>query len=137
MNTHTQKDTHTKRQFIFTVKVPHNRYLISTEIELNICYAWNPLQNPVLFFIDKIIVFSILMYKDVEQTERLLRAIYRPQNVYCIHVDKKSADVIYRSVESIIRCLPNVELASVRVDVQWGTWSLVESKLQVFLCYLL
>ena len=32
------------------------------------------------------IAFSILMFKDVEQFERLLRAIYRPQNLYCIPV---------------------------------------------------
>ena len=32
------------------------------------------------------LAFSILMYKDVFQVERLLRAIYMPQNYYCIHV---------------------------------------------------
>ena len=41
------------------------------------------------------LALSILMYKDVEQTERLLRAIYRPHNVYCIHVDAgKDLDLV-------------------------------------------
>ena len=35
------------------------------------------------------IAYSIVMYKDPEQVERLLHAIYRPQNHYCIHVDSK------------------------------------------------
>lgn len=35
------------------------------------------------------IAFSILMYRDIEQMERMLRAIYAPQNAYCIHVDRK------------------------------------------------
>ena len=34
------------------------------------------------------IAYSLLMHKEVEQAERLLRAIYRPQNSYCIHIDK-------------------------------------------------
>lgn len=35
------------------------------------------------------LAYSILMYKDIEQMERLLRTIYTPQNAYCIHVDRK------------------------------------------------
>ena len=35
------------------------------------------------------IAFSLLVYKDTEQIYRLLRAIYRPSNYYCIHVDAK------------------------------------------------
>ena len=35
------------------------------------------------------IAYSIVVYKDPAQVERLLHAIYRPQNHYCIHVDSK------------------------------------------------
>ena len=35
------------------------------------------------------LAYSILVYKDAEQVYRLLRAIYRPNNYYCLHVDKK------------------------------------------------
>ena len=34
------------------------------------------------------IAYSILFYKELEQVEYLLRAIYRPQNIYCLHLDK-------------------------------------------------
>ena len=33
------------------------------------------------------IAYSLLVYKDLEMVERLLRAIYRPQNYYCLHID--------------------------------------------------
>ena len=49
-------------------------------------YIEHPLSQEELDFS---IAFGILVYKDVEQVERLLRAIYRPQHFYCIHVDNK------------------------------------------------
>ncbi|XP_041373846.1 beta-1,3-galactosyl-O-glycosyl-glycoprotein beta-1,6-N-acetylglucosaminyltransferase-like [Gigantopelta aegis] len=75
------------------------------------------------------IAFSILMFKDVEQTERLLRAIYRPQNVYCIHVDSKAHSDVRKSMTSISACFDNVFLASRSVDVQWGTYTVLEPEL--------
>lgn len=75
------------------------------------------------------IAFSILMFKDVEQTERLLRMIYRPQNYYCIHVDFKSPPETYEAISSIAECFPNVILASHRSDVRWGEFSVLEPDL--------
>ena len=45
------------------------------------------------------IAFSILMYKDYEQTERLLRAIYHPQNFYCIHPDARAKERSARNIK--------------------------------------
>ena len=64
------------------------------------------------------IAFSLLMYKDVEQAERLLRAIYRPQNVYCIHVDKKTDNDTFRAMKGIANCFDNVFMARTRIDVR-------------------
>ena len=75
------------------------------------------------------IAYSILMFKDVEQFERLLRAVYRPQNYYCIHVDLKSSDVIHRAVQGIASCFDNVFVMSVSVDVRWAYFSVVEPEL--------
>ena len=72
------------------------------------------------------IAFSIMMFKDVEQTERLLRTIYRPQNYYCIHVDAKSGNGTFLAMQSIANCFPNVILASHRSDVRWGTFTVLE-----------
>ena len=41
------------------------------------------------------VAFSILLFRDVERTERLLRAIYRPWNHYCLHIDKKAGREVY------------------------------------------
>lgn len=75
------------------------------------------------------IAFSLLMYKDVEQAERLFRAIYRPQNIYCIHVDKKTSDNIYKAMEGIAGCFENVFIAPRRINVQWGQFSVLEPEL--------
>ena len=58
------------------------------------------------------LAFIILTYQDVEQLERLLRIIYRPQNAYCIHVDSKSTPVFRQAVESVVSCFDNVFVAS-------------------------
>ena len=39
------------------------------------------------------IAYAILVYQDPAQVERLLHAIYRPQNYYCIHVDSKVSEL--------------------------------------------
>ena len=75
------------------------------------------------------IAFSILMYTAPEQTERLLRAIYRPQNIYCIHVDKKSEQNIYDTMVSIASCFDNVFVLERRFDVRWGTMTVLEPDL--------
>lgn len=75
------------------------------------------------------IAFSLLMFKDIEQSERLLRSIYRPQNFYCIHVDKKTSDDIFKAMSYIADCFENVFIASERFDVQWGTMTVLEPDL--------
>jgi len=75
------------------------------------------------------IAFSILMYKDVEQFERLLRAVYRPQNLYCIHVDNKSLDDVHAAVAAIARCFDNVFVLQPSIEVHWGTFSVLEPEL--------
>ncbi len=74
------------------------------------------------------IAFSIVMYKDVEHVERLLRAIYRPQNYYCIHVDAKSPEETYMAMKTIAVCFDNVVMAP-RVYVEWGEVSVLDAEL--------
>lgn len=75
------------------------------------------------------IAFSILMFRDVEQFERLLRAVYRPQNLYCIHVDSKSSSDIRAAVIAIAGCFENVFVLQRSFDVVWGTFSVLEPEL--------
>jgi hypothetical protein len=78
------------------------------------------------------IAFSILLYKGLMQAERTLRAVYMPQNFYCIHVDKKPDaynSVFYNATAAIAACLPNVVMASRRENIRWGNWSALQADL--------
>ena len=75
------------------------------------------------------IAFSIIMYKDTAMAKRLLRAIYRPHNVYCIHVDKKTKQQLHDSMAAMADCFHNVIVTSERVKVKWGTMSVVDAEL--------
>ncbi|XP_052806099.1 beta-1,3-galactosyl-O-glycosyl-glycoprotein beta-1,6-N-acetylglucosaminyltransferase-like [Mya arenaria] len=75
------------------------------------------------------IAFSILMFVAIEQAERLLRAIYRPQNFYCIHIDAKSGNDLYDAMSRVAACFDNVHVLGERVDVQWGQMSVLEPEL--------
>ena len=65
------------------------------------------------------------MYKDYEQTERLLRAIYRPQNFYCIHPDARAKKEVHETLKSIVRCFDNVFIAPKLWKVYWGHISMM------------
>ncbi len=75
------------------------------------------------------LAYSIVMYKDVEQAERLLRVLYRPQNYYCFHVDRKSPPAVHAAINAISRCFPNVFVVARSVSVAWGTFSVVQAEL--------
>ena len=75
------------------------------------------------------LAFSILMYENVEQFERLLRIIYRPQNFYCVHVDNDAASHVLQAVRSIVQCFDNVILASKQEKVLYATFSRLQADL--------
>jgi beta-1,3-galactosyl-O-glycosyl-glycoprotein beta-1,6-N-acetylglucosaminyltransferase/N-acetyllactosaminide beta-1,6-N-acetylglucosaminyltransferase/mucin type N-acetylglucosaminyltransferase 3 len=58
------------------------------------------------------LAFNILAHVSAHQLTRLLRAIYRPQNVYCVHVDAHSSSDLRTAVDGLAACFPNVRLAS-------------------------
>jgi len=75
------------------------------------------------------IAFSLLTYENLEQTERLLRLVYRPHNVYCIHVDRKSDAEMHRGIEAVAACLPNVIVARPAVNVTWGEITVLQAEM--------
>ena len=75
------------------------------------------------------IAYAFTIYKGARLFERILRAIYMPNNVYCIHIDKKSPEVFRRAIHAIIRCLPNVFISAVSTDVIWAHFSVVQAQL--------
>ncbi|XP_006021865.1 N-acetyllactosaminide beta-1,6-N-acetylglucosaminyl-transferase [Alligator sinensis] len=58
------------------------------------------------------LAYVMTLHKEFETFERLFRAIYMPQNVYCIHVDKKAPAQFKQDVEKLVSCFPNAFLAS-------------------------
>ena len=75
------------------------------------------------------IAYSMVIHEKVEMFERLLRAIYHPQNIYCVHVDKKSSQDFLHAVNAIVSCFPNVFIASKLETIVYGTWYRVQADL--------
>ena len=74
------------------------------------------------------IAYSITLHKSARLVERILQAIYMPNNVYCIHIDAKSPNIFLTAIKAMIRCLPNVFVATNRTSVLWGHFSLVQAQ---------
>lgn len=74
------------------------------------------------------IAYSLVVYNDAMQVERLLRAIYRPHNHYCIHVDNKSNDV-FQTLQTIFKCFDNVFLTEKREVVTYAHYSRLKADL--------
>lgn len=75
------------------------------------------------------IAYSMVIHENIEMFERLLRAIYTPQNTYCVHVDQKSKQEFKAAVGAIVTCLPNVFLATKLESVVYTSWSRVQADL--------
>lgn len=75
------------------------------------------------------IAFSMVIHEKIEMFERLLRAVYTPENVYCVHVDTKSSNIFIEAVKAIISCFPNVFLSSKLESVIYASWSRVQADL--------
>ncbi|XP_041854003.1 beta-1,3-galactosyl-O-glycosyl-glycoprotein beta-1,6-N-acetylglucosaminyltransferase 3-like [Melanotaenia boesemani] len=75
------------------------------------------------------IAYSMVIHEKIEMFERLLRAVYAPQNIYCIHVDQKSSPEFQKAVKGIISCFPNVFIASKLERVVYASWSRVQADL--------
>ncbi|XP_077174518.1 beta-1,3-galactosyl-O-glycosyl-glycoprotein beta-1,6-N-acetylglucosaminyltransferase 3 [Paroedura picta] len=75
------------------------------------------------------IAYSMVVHQQIEMFERLLRAIYTPQNVYCIHVDKKAPEPFHEAVRAIASCFDNVFVASKLEQVVYASWSRVQADL--------
>ncbi|XP_051533180.1 beta-1,3-galactosyl-O-glycosyl-glycoprotein beta-1,6-N-acetylglucosaminyltransferase 4-like [Myxocyprinus asiaticus] len=67
------------------------------------------------------LAYSLVVHKDASLAERLLRAIYMPHNVYCIHYDLKSSDDFILAIKGLARCIPNVFIASKLERVQYAS----------------
>ncbi|MBN3272566.1 GCNT2 transferase, partial [Polyodon spathula] len=58
------------------------------------------------------LAYIIIGHKEFEMFARLFRAVYAPQNMYCIHIDEKAKRELKVSVEKLVNCFPNAFLSS-------------------------
>ncbi|XP_004695514.1 PREDICTED: N-acetyllactosaminide beta-1,6-N-acetylglucosaminyl-transferase, isoform C-like [Condylura cristata] len=75
------------------------------------------------------LAYAMVVHKDFGTFERLFRAVYAPQNVYCVHVDRKADPDFQRAVERLLRCFPNAFAASRRESVVYGGVSRLQADL--------
>lgn len=76
------------------------------------------------------LAFIILLHQNVEQTVRLLEAIHRPQNVYCLHVDASAPTIIHKAIGVVASCYSNVFVVSAKVDIVYGHMSRLQAELK-------
>ncbi|XP_063115938.1 N-acetyllactosaminide beta-1,6-N-acetylglucosaminyl-transferase isoform X3 [Cavia porcellus] len=75
------------------------------------------------------LAFTMTIHKDFGTFERLFRAVYMPQNVYCVHVDRKARATFRLQVEQLLSCFPNAFLASRMEPVVYGGISRLQADL--------
>lgn len=75
------------------------------------------------------LAYSLVVHKSAPMVERLLRALYSPTNIYCIHYDRKSPAPFTSAMEGLARCLPNVFIASKRESVFYASVSRLNADL--------
>ena len=75
------------------------------------------------------LAFIFVVYTNVRQVVRLLKAIYRPHNLYCIHPDVRQGDDFARIFHQISKCLDNVFVASKLEKVYYMHHSILDAQL--------
>ncbi|XP_061585998.1 beta-1,3-galactosyl-O-glycosyl-glycoprotein beta-1,6-N-acetylglucosaminyltransferase-like [Cololabis saira] len=118
------------RDFKNSIHLPDEYYINATQdcrsFKLSRKYIRFPLSKEEEEFP---IAYSMVVHHKVQNFERLLRAIYAPQNIYCVHVDKKSQASVSTAIQAIVSCFPNVFLVSKAVSVTYAAWPCVQAEL--------
>ena len=79
------------------------------------------------------LAFIFVVYTNAKQVIRLLKAIYRPHNLYCIHPDARQGKKFAKSFHQISKCLPNVFVASKLTKVYYGHHTIMDAQLNCIL----
>lgn len=70
------------------------------------------------------IAFVILIHyqrNSIQQYMRLLRFLYRPHNIYCLHIDQKAPKYWIQTVETFASCFDNILIAQDAVKVVYSS----------------
>ena len=75
------------------------------------------------------LAFSINVHDNAQQVVRMLKLIYRPHNLYCIHYDLKVSSTFKQVFNNIAKCLSNVFVPSKLIKVNWGDDTILDAQL--------
>lgn len=75
------------------------------------------------------LAYALVVHKNAAMVERILRAIYAPQNVYCLHYDQKSSPAFVTAMTKLAACVPNVFVASKLESVEYAHISRLKADL--------
>ena len=82
------------------------------------------------------IAFSILCHSNLGILEALMASIFRPQNYYCLYVDKKAPSEFLNNVKRLINAykirFPTTYIflaKEPRMNIYWGSATLLEAPL--------
>lgn len=67
------------------------------------------------------LAFSLVVHKNGWMVERLIKALYSPNNIFCVHYDNKSSAEFVDAIKGLARCLPNVIIATKRESVFYAS----------------
>jgi hypothetical protein len=75
------------------------------------------------------IAYLIMLHNNFSQVRWLIEAIYTNEDLFLIHIDKKSDHIFSQQIEEYIKNRPNIKYLSRRRVYRFG-WSVVELELQ-------
>ncbi|XP_011409008.2 PREDICTED: beta-1,3-galactosyl-O-glycosyl-glycoprotein beta-1,6-N-acetylglucosaminyltransferase 3-like, partial [Amphimedon queenslandica] len=130
---------HSERQRVRNAQkhfqLPSDAEILQAYSKGNCSFVQNDFDNNFYISPDEIdfpIAYEMLIYYQKNrflQALNLLKFIYRPHNVYCIHIDKGSPQWWINGVKGFTSCLPNVFVAKKLVKIYYGSVSILDAHL--------
>ena len=116
-------------------QLPSDAEILNIYSKGNCSFVQNDFDNNFYISQDEIdfpIAYEMLIYYQKNrflQALNLLKFIYRPHNIYCIHIDKGSPQWWINSIKGFTSCLPNVFVAKKLVKIYYGSVSILDAHL--------
>lgn len=112
---------------VFCLQVEHyikNRRLQCSNLTRDLHFITRPLSRDEESYP---LAFIMTVHKELELFIRLFRAIYMPQNVYCIHVDARAPLEYQTAVRKLVGCFKNAFLSSRSERVTYAGFSRLQA----------
>uniref|UniRef100_A0A915K9D1 Uncharacterized protein n=1 Tax=Romanomermis culicivorax TaxID=13658 RepID=A0A915K9D1_ROMCU len=77
------------------------------------------------------LAYVLVVEKNARQILKLLQAIYRPQNLYCITYDEHSEEFFKATMNNLRKCYPdNILMPEKHHEINWGGFSILEANIK-------